>query len=71
LGLGVVSRGLKTQIVTRLNRFNQEKNIRTDVGKFLPTFRKAARVSFDEGIVKTINYFRGCLERGELGERLQ
>ncbi len=27
------------------------------------------RVEFDEGIAKTIEYFKGCLERGELGER--
>ncbi|HEX8077902.1 MAG TPA: UDP-glucuronic acid decarboxylase family protein [Chthoniobacterales bacterium] len=29
------------------------------------------RVEFEEGIAKTIEYFKGCLERGELGERLQ
>ena len=27
------------------------------------------RVNFDEGITETIDYFRGCLERGQLGER--
>jgi dTDP-glucose 4,6-dehydratase len=27
------------------------------------------KVEFDEGIAKTIEYFKGCLERGELGER--
>jgi hypothetical protein len=29
------------------------------------------RVDFDEGISQTIEYFRGCLERGELGDCLQ
>jgi dTDP-glucose 4,6-dehydratase len=29
------------------------------------------RVAFEEGIAKTIEYFRGCLERGELGERME
>src|SRR5436305_1998711 len=29
------------------------------------------RVNFDEGIRKTIEYFKGCLERGELGERIE
>jgi dTDP-glucose 4,6-dehydratase len=28
------------------------------------------KVEFQEGIRKTIEYFRGCLERGELGERI-
>src|SRR4030088_3521882 len=28
------------------------------------------KVEFDEGITKTIEYFKGCLERGELGERI-
>src|SRR3954468_8633461 len=28
------------------------------------------KVKFEEGIVKTIDYFKGCLERGELGERI-
>ncbi len=28
------------------------------------------RVNFDEGITETIDYFRGCLERGQLGERI-
>ena len=28
------------------------------------------KVKFEEGIVKTIEYFKGCLERGELGERI-
>jgi dTDP-glucose 4,6-dehydratase len=29
------------------------------------------RVPFEEGIVETIEYFRGCLERGHFGERMQ
>ena len=28
------------------------------------------RVDFEEGIGETIEYFRGCMERGELGERM-
>ncbi len=28
------------------------------------------RVEFEEGITETIDYFRGCLERGQLGERM-
>jgi len=28
------------------------------------------RVEFEEGITQTIDYFRGCLERGQLGERM-
>jgi dTDP-glucose 4,6-dehydratase len=28
------------------------------------------KVEFDEGIARTIEYFKGCLERGELGERI-
>jgi nucleoside-diphosphate-sugar epimerase len=28
-------------------------------------------VQFEDGIVQTIDYFRGSLGRGELGERLQ
>ena len=28
------------------------------------------KVDFEEGITRTIEYFRGCLERGELGERM-
>jgi dTDP-glucose 4,6-dehydratase len=27
------------------------------------------KVNFEEGITKTIEYFKGCLQRGELGER--
>src|SRR6188768_1538713 len=29
------------------------------------------RVAFEQGITKTIEYFKGCLERGELGERIK
>src|SRR6266513_1222497 len=29
------------------------------------------KVEFEEGIVKTIEYFKGCLERGELGDRIK
>jgi nucleoside-diphosphate-sugar epimerase len=29
------------------------------------------KVEFDEGIAKTIEYFKGCLQRGELGEWIQ
>ena len=28
------------------------------------------KVPFEEGIVKTIDYFRGCIERGMFGERV-
>ena len=28
------------------------------------------RVEFEEGITETIDYFRGCLERGQFGERM-
>lgn len=28
------------------------------------------KVKFEEGIVQTIDYFKGCLERGESGERI-
>ncbi|CAN5515972.1 GDP-mannose 4,6-dehydratase [soil metagenome] len=29
------------------------------------------RIEFQEGISRTIEYFRGCLERGQFGERIQ
>jgi dTDP-glucose 4,6-dehydratase len=29
------------------------------------------RVEFEEGIGRTIEYFKGCVKRGELGERIQ
>src|SRR5213075_541153 len=29
------------------------------------------KVQFEQGITQTIDYFRGCLQRGELGERIQ
>ena len=29
------------------------------------------KVEFDEGIAQTIEYFKGCLKRGELGERIE
>ena len=42
-----------------------------DIGRARKVLGWEPRVDFEEGISQTIEYFRGCLERGELGERLQ
>ena len=42
-----------------------------DIGRARKILGWEPRVDFEEGITRTIEYFRGCLERGELGERVQ
>src|SRR5882672_5104671 len=63
--------GTKSQIEYKPLPVDDPKVRQPDIGRARKVLGWEPRVNFEEGIVQTIEYFRGCLERGELGERLQ
>jgi dTDP-glucose 4,6-dehydratase len=63
--------GTKSQIEYKPLPVDDPKVRQPDIGRARKVLGWEPRVDFEEGIVQTIEYFRGCLERGELGERLQ
>ena len=42
-----------------------------DIGRARKILNWEPKVPFEKGIVETIDYFRGCLERGMFGERIE
>ena len=63
--------GTKSQIEYKPLPVDDPKVRQPDIGRARKVLGWEPRVDFEEGIVQTIEYFRGCLDRGELGERLQ
>ncbi len=61
--------GTKSQIEYKPLPVDDPKVRQPDIGRARKVLGWEPRVQFEEGIVQTIEYFRGCLERGELGER--
>src|SRR5450432_905191 len=61
--------GTKSQIEYKPLPVDDPKVRQPDIGRARKVLGWEPRVQFEEGIGRTIEYFRGCLERGELGER--
>jgi dTDP-glucose 4,6-dehydratase len=62
--------GANSEIVYKPLPVDDPKVRQPDITRAKKILGWEPRVEFQEGIVKTIDYFRGCLERGELGERM-
>jgi dTDP-glucose 4,6-dehydratase len=62
--------GTQSEIVYKPLPIDDPKVRQPDITRAKTILGWEPRVEFQEGIVKTIDYFRGCLERGELGERM-
>jgi dTDP-glucose 4,6-dehydratase len=62
--------GTNSEIVYKPLPVDDPKVRQPDIGRAKKILGWEPRVEFQEGIAKTIDYFRGCIERGELGERM-
>src|SRR2546421_4143065 len=62
--------GTKTEIEYRPLPVDDPKVRQPDITRAGKVLGWEPKVEFEEGITKTIEYFKGCLERGELGERI-
>ena len=63
--------GTKSQIEYKPLPVDDPKVRQPDITRARKVLGWEPKVKFEEGIVQTIDYFKGCLERGELGEREQ
>jgi dTDP-glucose 4,6-dehydratase len=58
--------GTKSQIENKPLPEDDPKVRQPDITRARKVLGWEPKVEFDEGIAKTIEYFKGCLERGEL-----
>ncbi len=63
--------GTESEIVYRPLPVDDPKVRQPDITRARKVLGWEPKVRFEEGIVQTIEYFRGCLESGHLGERVQ
>ncbi|MEY2505299.1 MAG: dTDP-glucose 4,6-dehydratase, partial [Verrucomicrobiota bacterium] len=63
--------GTKSEIEHKPLPVDDPKVRQPDITRARKVLGWEPKVNFEEGIVKTIEYFKGCLERGELGERIE
>src|SRR6186713_1608184 len=63
--------GTSAQIEYRPLPVDDPKVRQPDIGRARKILNWEPKVPFEKGIVETIEYFKGCLERGELGERIK
>ena len=63
--------GTKSEIEYKPLPVDDPKVRQPDISRARKVLGWEPRVKFDEGIAKTIEYFRGCVERGVLGERIR
>ena len=63
--------GTKSGIAYKPLPVDDPKVRQPDIGRAKKVLGWEPQVRFEDGIVRTIDYFRGCLERGELGERVE
>ncbi len=61
--------GAESEIVYKPLPVDDPKVRQPDIGRAKKILGWEPKVEFDEGIRQTIEYFRGCVERGMLGER--
>src|SRR6187397_2050073 len=63
--------GTSAQIEYRPLPVDDPKVRQPDIGRACKILNWEPKVPFEKGIVETIDYFRGCLERGMFGERIE
>jgi dTDP-glucose 4,6-dehydratase len=63
--------GTKSEIVYKPLPVDDPKVRQPDITRAKKVLGWEPKVPFEEGIAKTIEYFRGCVERGELGDRME
>ncbi|MDQ6808063.1 MAG: SDR family oxidoreductase [Verrucomicrobiota bacterium] len=63
--------GTKSEIEHKPLPVDDPKVRQPDITRARKVLGWEPRVPFEEGIVQTIDYFRGCVARGELGERVE
>src|SRR6478672_8231332 len=63
--------GTKSEIEYKPLPVDDPKVRQPDITRAKKVLGWEPKVKFEEGIVKTIDYFKGCLERGELGDRIK
>jgi dTDP-glucose 4,6-dehydratase len=63
--------GTSAQIEYRPLPVDDPKVRQPDIGRARKILNWEPKVPFEKGIVETIDYFRGCLERGMFGERTE
>ncbi len=61
--------GANSEIVYKPLPVDDPKVRQPDIGRARQILGWEPKVEFDEGIRHTIDYFRGCIERGQFGER--
>ena len=62
--------GTESEIVYKPLPVDDPKVRQPDITRAKTVLGWEPKVPFEKGIVETIEYFRGCLERGQLGERM-
>jgi dTDP-glucose 4,6-dehydratase len=62
--------GTKSEIEYKPLPVDDPKVRQPDITRAKKVLGWEPKVKFEDGIVKTIGYFKGCVERGELGERI-
>jgi dTDP-glucose 4,6-dehydratase len=62
--------GTDSEIVYKPLPVDDPKVRQPDITRAKKVLGWEPRVQFEEGIAKTIDYFRGCIERGQFGERM-
>src|ERR1700675_4270351 len=63
--------GAKSRISTKPLPVDDPKVRQPDITRARKLLGWEPKIDFEEGSSKKIEYFKGCLERGELGERIQ
>jgi dTDP-glucose 4,6-dehydratase len=63
--------GTKSQIEHKPLPEDDPKVRQPDITRARKVLAWEPKVEFDEGIAQTIEYFKGCIQRGDLGERIE
>lgn len=63
--------GIKSEIEHKPLPVDDPKVRQPDITRARKVLGWEPRVAFEQGIVETIEYFRGCVARGEYGERIE
>jgi dTDP-glucose 4,6-dehydratase len=62
--------GTKSEIEYKPLPVDDPKVRQPDITRARKVLGWEPKVEFEEGIAKTIEYFKGCLKRGEMGDRI-
>ncbi|HEX8678313.1 MAG TPA: hypothetical protein VF683_00005, partial [Chthoniobacterales bacterium] len=63
--------GTESEIIYKPLPVDDPKVRQPDITRAKKILGWEPKVRFEEGIVETIEYFRGCIERGQFGERME